>query len=193
MLTIIREFTEGKYKYYECKCECWKITNVTKYNYWKQKTCWCLRVKNWKEFSYLNFNNRTHWMSRTKLYDIFKQIKQRTDNINCKTYPLYWWRWIKCEWNSFEEFITDMWLSYEHWLSLNRIDNNWNYCKDNCQWSTQKQQMRNTRRNVLYKWKCLTDWCEELNINRSSVFNRMKRWWNIEKALFTNIRKKWMK
>lgn len=79
-------------------------------------------------------------------------------NDRCKyksnaSYKNYGWRWIVCEWKTFEEFKDDMYESYlEHvkkfWekqTTIDRIDANWNYCKDNCRWATYSEQNRNKR------------------------------------------------
>ena len=64
---------------------------------------------------------KTHWMSWTRIYNICTEMKQRCENHKCKSYRYYWGRWIKIEWNSFEEFYNDMYPTYEEWLSIERI------------------------------------------------------------------------
>lgn len=129
------------------------------------------------------FNNMSHWMCYTKIYRVYDWVKQRCNNKNTTSFNMYWWRWIKCLWNNFEEFYEDMWENYKEWLQLDRIDNNWNYCKENCRWVTPKNNSRNTRKNIVYKWKCLAEWCEELNLNYKTIYSRLKKWISFEKAL----------
>lgn len=38
--------------------------------------------------------------------------------------------------------------SYHPGLSLDRVDNSRGYSKENCRWSTRRQQQNNTRRNI---------------------------------------------
>jgi len=170
-----------------CQCDCWNIKNILSYNVikWVSKSCWCYLLEVQKK------RLTTHWMSRTKIYKVFKSVETRCNKKNDNAYKYYWWRWIKCLWNSFEEFYKDMWNTYKEWLEIERINNNWNYCKENCKWATRKEQLRNTRRTKIYKWKCLTEWCEELWLNFSTINNRIWSWWDIEKALFTPIKKKY--
>lgn len=76
-------------------------------------------------------------------------IQWRCCDQNNKWYHRYWGRWIKCLRKTFNDFKYDMWPSYlEHcanywiWMrrtQIDRIDNNWNYCKKNCRRVTAKE------------------------------------------------------
>lgn len=131
-------------------------------------------------------------MSGARFYNIFMQIKQRCTNKKDDWYNRYWWRWIICEWKSFKDFKRDMYMSYlEHRkvhsrknTTIERENNNWNYCKDNCKWATQKEQSRNKSSNVFYKRKCIADWVKELWLNYNSVRGKIFRWQPINVALW---------
>jgi hypothetical protein len=140
---------------------------------------------------------RTHGMTGTKIYQVFLQIKQRCNNVKSKEYKWYGWREIECEWNKFEEFSEDMRPTYQEGLTIDRIDNDGNYCKQNCRWSTKKEQQHNKRsnRSITYKWetKIVTERAESLWINRFTLTARLnKPWWGIEKA-FTYQNTSWLK
>lgn len=136
-------------------------------------------------------NNKIIKILRNRFYD----IKKRCNNINAQNYYLYWWRWIICEWNNSNDFINDMikWFSVE--LQIDRIDVNWNYCKENCRWVTNKENCNNRRNNIFmeFNWqiKTIKQWAEEYNMPYKRVYYRMKRfWYSLEKALTIPIKEK---
>jgi hypothetical protein len=126
-----------------------------------------------------------HWQYKTKLYKVWCWMKSRCDDKNHIRYYIYWWKWITYDskWKTWEWFYEDMWADYKEWLTLERKKWNKNYCKSNCKWATYKEQARNTTRTILYKWKCLKDWCLELDINYSTATTRISRGKSIEQTL----------
>lgn len=146
-------------------------------------------------------------MEWTRIYNIFRSILQRCEDKNCKWYTNYWLRWIKCGWKSFEKFHEDMHESYDiHYIgnnwdtTIDRIDVNGNYSKENCRWATMKEQANNKRNNKLieYNWEVMTlsQW-EERWFWKRIIWDRLKRGWDFEKALLTppikNKRHRWLK
>ena len=122
---------------------------------------------------------KTHWMSWTRIYNIWTEMKQRCENPKCKSYRYYWGRWIRIEWNSFEEFYNDMYPTYEEWLSIERIDTNGNYCKWNCKRATREEQMNNTRQNTKYKyWVSFVELAEKYNLSCSHIKNLVRKFWH---------------
>ena len=127
--------------YWKCKCDCWNeiITRPR-----QSKSCWCLQ----KEFMTKKF--KKHWMSYSKLYRVWCTMRARCSNIKNISYKNYWGRWItySSDWNYFKLFYKDMINTYREWLEIDRIDNNWNYCKENCRWVTHKENNNNRRNNI---------------------------------------------
>jgi hypothetical protein len=173
-LTILDEniYIDWKeWNYSKYKCDCWKIWYTRTYyiKSWHTKSCWCARIKARKDAS-------IHNLSKTRIDRIYRWVKSRCENIKHKAYNNYWWKWIKCEWLEVKDFINDMYESYlkhcevfwESQTTIDRIDNDRNYCKANCKWATRWEQNRNHSRNIniTYEWKtmCVTDWANYLNI-----------------------------
>lgn len=92
--------------------------------------------------------NGTHKLRGHRLYHIWNQMKQRCNNKNYTNYEYYGARGITIceEWLDINNFINDMYPSYKEGLSIDRIDNNKGYSKDNCRWSDKSTQVRNTRK-----------------------------------------------
>lgn len=128
-------------------------------------------------------------------YQIFNGARCRCTDPSKKDYKRYGGRGIKFEWDNYLDFKNDMYESYlEHKknnksTTLDRIDNNGNYSKENCRWATLKEQAGNRRTNryITYKGRTMiiADWARELNISRQSVRYRLEKGWDIESIIKT--------
>ena len=117
--------------------------------------------------------------SKHPLYYTWVNMKRRCNNSKATSYQRYGGRGIEvCKsWNkSFENFVTDMGDRPASNYTLDRIDNDGNYCKNNCKWSSRDEQSRNRSTNRLYEYKgqlkLLKDWAIELDINKSTLEGR---------------------
>jgi len=126
-------------------------------------------------------------MRKKRIYTIFKGVEQRCNNPKQPAYKDYGGRGIKCEWNTFQEFYNDMKEGYSDKLSIDRTDNDGNYCKENCRWATPEQQANNSRhcRYLTHKGKTqsVSDWARELGVNYWTLIRRIHRGWSTERAL----------
>lgn len=130
---------------WECKCECGKTTEAWETNLktGKTKSCGCQKGR---------FSHRECY---TKFYKRFFGIIDRCTNKKAKAYKNYGGRGIKCLWESYEEFKKDMYPSFlkhiekvgERQTSIDRINNDGDYCKENCRWATKLEQAANMRRS----------------------------------------------
>lgn len=177
------------------KCDCGKEKVIDSYCVRKgiTKSCGCYN----SEASILR--ETTHGLRKTSEYHTWSSMKRRCNlkTSNKEDYILYAGRGIiVCDrWlNSFENFIEDMGMKPTPKHSIDRIDNNKGYYKENCRWATNKQQSRNKRNNFYVAYnnetKTLTEWCEILNLNYKTIRNRLKiSKWDVKKAFETPISK----
>jgi hypothetical protein len=207
-LTIIQEIEGKSYlgircgrnikryvRRFECKCDCGNVTSVFLQDLRSNKTrsCGCLNLENsLKKLEGLSEKNITHGMSKTKEYRAWSHMVGRCMNEDDQSYHYYGGRGIKvCDkWLRFEGFWEDMKEGYSDQLTIDRIDNNGNYEKNNCRWVSMEEQSKNKRNNksVTYNGETLivADWSKRLGGNRSLVSSRINiLGWNIEKAITT--------
>jgi hypothetical protein len=113
----------------------------------------------------------------TGFYGSWYAMKQRCNNKNNKSYHNYGGRGITYDdkWDSFDGFKEDMADGYKSGLTLDRIDNEKGYFKNNCKWSTRKEQCNNQRKTVYINDKTFTELENELGINRDTIRSRYYR------------------
>lgn len=130
-----------------------------------------------------------HGMSRTPTYHTWAMMNQRCHNEKQTTFERYGGRSIVvCErWrNSFVAFFEDMGEKPEG-MSLDRIDNNGDYCPENCRWATPKEQANNTRRTrrvvVDGEERLARDVAMENGISPQIIGQRIEQGWSLEQAV----------
>lgn len=127
--------------------------------------------------------------------------RDRCTNPNSQRRKSYWWRGIKFLWKSFDEFYNDMADSFiEHIekygireTTIDRINTNWNYCKENCRWATRSEQYEKRTRDhsIIIWWVNLwnrTAIANMIGVNPSTFKWRLESWWSPEKAIVTKVR-----
>ena len=177
---------------WRCVCDCGttKLVRGSHLRNGKTMSCSCL--------IYEKGRNQTHGLRRTRLYDIWSNLKGRCDNPKNKCYHNYGGRGITyCkEWEHFEPFWEwAMANGYRSGLTIDRIDNSKGYCPENCRWATIKEQARNRRTNHLLTYKgetkTITEWAEQYNIPPLTLQARVARYhWPVETAIETPVRKR---
>lgn len=144
---------------------------------------------------------RIHGMSRTPFYAVWCRIQRVCNDPREERYSLYGGRGIRCLWNSFEKFKSDMYKSYQSHLkkfgklntTIERIDNDSNYSKENCRWATRREQARNRRNRVeiTYRGKThsVVEWAEIFKLPKVTLWLRLFRQkWSVEKSFNTPCR-----
>jgi hypothetical protein len=82
--------------------------------------------------------------------NIWKNMIKRCTDKNTPSFHNYGGRGISvsAEWLNFDNFKRDMWPRPSKKHSIDRIDNNKGYSRDNCRWATQIEQCQNTRKTI---------------------------------------------
>lgn len=128
-----------------CLCDCGneKIISGRRLREGTTKSCGC----------YNRDQPKTHGMSRTRFYTLWKSMLRRCSVDEGKVYELYKGKGIDVcsEWQDFEKFREDMYEGYlkhidefgERNTTLDRIDGDKGYSIENCRWATYEKQSRN--------------------------------------------------
>jgi hypothetical protein len=154
-----------------CKCDCGAKSSVYMTNLVRglTKSCGCSQTSQFLK----------HAMYGKKAYRAWGAMIQRCYNPNAAHYDRYGGRGITVsdDWKDFQKFYADM--GDPDGLTLDRIDNNKGYSKENCQWATRKEQTRNRSNTVTYEHDglalTLDEWSEKLGVSRECLRGRIRR------------------
>lgn len=128
----------------------------------------------------LKKKNTIHGKSKTKEYSSWCGLNRRCFSVSCKSYKDYGGRGITvCEsWSiknsgGFDNFLRDMGLMPGKGYSIERLDVNGGYCKDNCKWIKLSEQSSNTRNSIKLTYggvtKTQSEWAIQLNVTSSII------------------------
>ncbi len=147
--------TKIKKSFWKCICECGntKIVCGADLKSGHTKSCGCLKNEH-----ILSLPRKIHGMYNTNFYSVWGEMKTRCNNNKHKSYKNYGGRGIKVskEWHTFENFRDDMYSIYLKHIedfgrkntSIERLNNDGNYCKSNCTFATRAEQNKN-KRNII--------------------------------------------
>lgn len=188
LICLSRSFPDKDSRYGTYQCDCGKTIPIINGNVERgaTKSCGCYQ----KSFSRAGNPHRKHSGKGTRLYHIWKSMRERCNNPNASNYERYGAKGTSVckEWDDFSVF-RDWALShgYNEQLTIDRIDGSRGYTPDNCRWSTYKEQARNLKSNHMIEYAgethCISEWAEIRGMNIGTLHNRIVRGWSVERAL----------
>ena len=174
-----------------CVCSCGNEVTVFTQNLLRgnTKSCGCLN----DDSRMGNKRSSTHGETLSPTWISWQAMRRRCLNPSDEHYPIYGGRGITIDprWDSYEIFREDMGERPDG-ETLDRIDTNGNYYKENCCWSTHPEQSENRRDNRNFTIDGITHtvagWAKIYGLPRGVVYNRIDAGWNIGRALITPVR-----
>lgn len=175
-----------------CKCDCGNYTIALSRSLAKGTTtsCGCYgkeqRAKASKKHGHSGRSNA----DTTPTYKTWSSMKRRCKDKNHCNHASYYDKGIKvCErWEDFTNFLEDMGERPEG-KTLDRIDGDKGYYKENCKWSTPKEQANNMNRNHFLEFNgeklTISQWADKIGVKYVTLNTRIHRGWSVERALTT--------
>jgi hypothetical protein len=110
-------------------------------------------------------------------YHSWAAMIQRCKNPKREKFAKYGHLGVDDRWTIFKNFLADM-GERPAGTSLDRIDNDRGYSKDNCRWATPSQQAVNRRNTNMVTIEgvtlCAKHWAQRLSVHLSKVRSRMR-------------------
>lgn len=190
----VLEYSHSKHlSYWLCKCDCGTIKSVvgTSLSNGSSACCGCVQRE-----KLINRNYR-HGFGRDKPteYRIWLGLKNRCYNPRNPSFKRYGKRGITVspDWaDSFMKFYNDMGRRPGLEYTIDRIDNDGPYSKENCRWADIFTQANNTRKNKYISYNgqshSISEWSRLVGLSSGTLNYRINSGWPIEKALTTKLK-----
>lgn len=197
MLTVLEDIDPDPKKYGKysgrrliVKCDCGKIKNVNKRAVMRGRvrSCGCLHKKVITK----------HGLSETKIYAVWRAMIHRCSNPKSTSFFWYGGRGIQVckEWSNLRSFIDwCLGAGYKKGLTIERKNNDGNYCPDNCVFVSRRDNLNNTSKTVFLSIKgkkiALQNAAIKYGINQSALYQRIhKLGWSHERAVTVPVKGK---
>lgn len=192
---VRRRTGHERHAVFECQCGVRLIIATNMVRRGNSTSCGCFKKEILPTIRYSHGHAKKSGHSRT--YQSWLSMRQRCSlGEDDRRWEYYAGKGIKVcrEWEeSFEAFLLDM-GQRPPGRTIDRIDSEKGYSKDNCRWASSKEQQRNKRSNSVVEFngrvQCLSDWAEEYGIRLHTLRQRLITGWSVEKALTHPIRKR---
>lgn len=194
MLKLIEELSDrgkhgDKLAAYLCECGNTRVRIISVVKYGRSTHCGCKTS-----------GPKKHNMSKSPEYRSWKSMKDRCYRKKNRAYHNYGGRgitvcdrWMDKE-KGFENFYEDMGPRPSKDHSIDRINNDRNYDKQNCRWATQKQQANNKGNNRIIEFDgikyTVSEFSELHDMSHSVVLDRLDSNWSIEEIINTPVQQK---
>lgn len=175
--------SRGRNVMWECVCDCGQSGVINGCNLRTGTSTGCLKCAGRK----ISKSKITHGESggrkgiESRTYRIWSMMRARAASNKTLEACHYAKRDITiCErWSSYQHFIEDMDYPPSDKHTIDRINNDLGYCKENCRWATQTQQNRNksSNRMVEYQGKrmCVAEFVEMIGARYHRVAHLVRR------------------
>ena len=179
-----------------CVCDCGntKVATISNLRNGTTQSCGCYMVDRVSQ-SHTKHGGCKSGVDK-RLYRVWKSMRQRCYLKSNYGYPRYGGRGIRVckEWEDFGVFRA--WALSNGYditaergkTTLDRIDNDGDYCPENCRFANSIVQANNkgiNKRNVLIEYhgetKFLSEWARQFGLCYETLIGRLKRGWEVEK------------
>lgn len=180
---------DKRYHYWACSCSCGKTAVVRGHclSGGATRSCGCIL----REYNRSGVARLVHGMKDSPEYTTWCVMRQRCNDPNCRSFPDYGGRGITvCDtWDrSFVDFLADMGLRPSSGHSIDRIDRDGPYSRENCRWATRGEQANNKRNNrfLVHEGETLTaaEWSRRIGISGHTILKRIDVYgWSVAMSL----------
>jgi hypothetical protein len=183
---------KGLRRYWKCQCVCGNIAEYREDSLKSGSTRICRPCSRKSQAEKITKHGHARKSGHSMAYRSWDAMVQRCTNNKHKHFVNYGERGIDIDdsWFSFESFLKDM-GDPPLGLTLDRIDNNKGYSKENCRWASRKFQQNNRRNNRRFILdgieKTAQEWSEHFGIHWNAVRGRLNRGWEPFVAFSTPI------
>jgi hypothetical protein len=189
LIVLARDGTIGTSSTWVCRCECGTEKVIRRNHLVTSHTTSCGCAKRELNAAQITAIRTTHGASKTRAYKAWVNMKQRCMNPKNSRYASYGGRGITIDssWMNFDQFLADMGNPPSDRHTIERQENNGNYCPSNCSWIPMPDQASNKRTNVKLtlneRTQTVNQWARELRIPHQTIRARLLRGLSHKEAL----------